>query len=96
MTDAQKRLFIDSYLDWTKAEGVPIHEDYAIDSFAVSTAPWPRFGMKGAALHLKGRGDFTSMFLFELAPGGSSISISTTATATRATSPPGSAASAIR
>ena len=28
--------------------------------------------MKGAACHLKGRGDFASMFLFEIPPGGSS------------------------
>jgi quercetin dioxygenase-like cupin family protein len=66
------RLRVDSYQEWINKEGVLVHEDYAIDTFAVETKPWARYGMKGAALHLKGRGDFTSMFLFELPPGGSS------------------------
>jgi quercetin dioxygenase-like cupin family protein len=67
------RYRIDSYLDWVKAEGVPVVEDFGIDLFSVTTQPWPRYGMKGAACHLKGRGDFASMFLFEMPPGGSSI-----------------------
>ena len=29
---------------------------------------WPRFGVKAAACHLKGRGDFANMFLFEIPP----------------------------
>jgi len=66
------RYRIDSYLDWIRGEGVPIVEDYGIDLFAVQTANWPRYGMKGAACHLKGRGDFASMFLYEIPPGGSS------------------------
>jgi PAS domain S-box-containing protein len=55
-----------------RLEGIPIAEDYGIYLFDVETRPWPRFGMKGAACHLKGRGDFTNMFLFEVPPGGSS------------------------
>jgi gentisate 1,2-dioxygenase len=66
------RLRLDSYADWVKREGVPIVEDYGIDLFSVATGAWPRYGMKGAACHLKGRGDFTSMFLYELPPGGTS------------------------
>ena len=66
------RLRLDSYGNWISGEGVPIAEDYALDLFAVETKPWPRFGMKGAACHLKGRGDFVSMFLYELPPGTSS------------------------
>ena len=66
------RTGIDPYLDWIAAEGVPIVKDYGIYLFDVETAPWARFGMKGAACHLDGRGDFASMFLFELAPGDSS------------------------
>ncbi len=74
MTDEPKlRYRIDSYGNWIKGEGVPIYEDYGIDLFSVATKPWPRFGVKGAACHLKGRGDFASMFLFEIPPGGSSI-----------------------
>jgi quercetin dioxygenase-like cupin family protein len=66
------RYGIDPYLDWIKAEGIPVAEDYGIYLFNVETATWPRFGMKGAAIHCKGRGDFANMFLFEIPPGGSS------------------------
>ena len=60
-------------LDWVKQEGLPVAEDYGIDLFSVPTADWPRFGVKGAAVHLKGRGDFCNMFVFELPPGKSTI-----------------------
>ena len=66
------RYGIDPYLDWIKAEGIPVVEDYGIYLFDVQTKPWPRFGVNGAACHCKGRGDFASMFLFEIPPGGSS------------------------
>ncbi|HTI85337.1 MAG TPA: cupin domain-containing protein [Alphaproteobacteria bacterium] len=69
---SKPRIGIDPYLDWVKGEGVPVVNDYAIYLFDVETAPWPRYGMKGAAVHCEGRGDFASMFLFELPPGGSS------------------------
>ena len=69
---AGPRYGIDPYLDWVSAEGMPVIEgDYAIDLFAVETGPWARVGTNGAAVHLKGRGDFCNMFLFEIAPGGS-------------------------
>jgi len=67
----QRRYGIDSYLDWVKQEGLPVAEDYGIDLFAVETADWPRTGVKGAAVHLKGRGDFCNMFLFNIPPGNS-------------------------
>lgn len=66
------RYGIDPYLEWVSKEGIPVVEDYGIDLFQVQTADWPRLGVKGAALHLKGRGDFCNMFLFELPPGESS------------------------
>jgi mannose-6-phosphate isomerase-like protein (cupin superfamily) len=69
----QARYGIDPYLDWVKKEGLPVAEDYALDLFAVETAHWPRYGVKGAAAHLKGRGDFCNMFVLELAPGKSTI-----------------------
>lgn len=68
----QARYGIDPYLEWIEAEGIPVVEDFAIDLFAVETKPWARAGVKGAAVHLKGRGDSANMFLYELAPGGSS------------------------
>jgi quercetin dioxygenase-like cupin family protein len=66
------RTGVDPYLDWIAAEGVPVFEDYAVYLFDLETRTWPRFGMKGAAVHLQGRGDFAGMFLFEMAPGSSS------------------------
>ncbi len=44
-------------------------EDYGVYLFDVETAPWPRYGVNGAAVHLKGRGDFANMFVFDIAPG---------------------------
>jgi quercetin dioxygenase-like cupin family protein len=68
-TRQQPRWGIDAYLDWVQAEGIPVTEDYGIDLFKVPTAMWPRYGVKGAAVHLKGRGDFCNMFLFDIGPG---------------------------
>ncbi|HLW76068.1 MAG TPA: cupin domain-containing protein, partial [Bryobacteraceae bacterium] len=66
------RYGIDSYLEWVNAEGVPVVKDYGVDLLQVETAEWPRFGMRGASVHLEGRGDFCSMFVFEIPPAGSS------------------------
>ena len=68
---AAPRYGIDAYLDWVAKEGIPVAEDYGIDLFKVETRDWPRFGVKGAAVHLKGRGDFANMFILDLPPGGS-------------------------
>lgn len=59
----------DPYLEWIAQEGLPVVEDFGVDLLGVGTRPWPRLGARGAAVHLKGRGDFCSMFLYELAPG---------------------------
>jgi mannose-6-phosphate isomerase-like protein (cupin superfamily) len=69
----QPRYGVDPYLDWVKEEGLPVAEDYALDLFQVETADWPRYGVKGAVAHLKGRGDFCNMFVLELPPGKSTI-----------------------
>jgi len=66
--ERQPRYGIDPYLDWIKKEGLPVADDYAIDLFAVDTAPWARANVNAAAVHLKGRGDFASMLLFDIAP----------------------------
>src|SRR3954454_19560311 len=60
----------DPYLEWSKAEGVPIVEEFAVDLHRVETAPWPRAGVPAAFVHLKGRGDFMSLFVIDLPPGG--------------------------
>jgi quercetin dioxygenase-like cupin family protein len=66
------RYGIDPYLEWVKNERIPVIVDYGVDLFQVQTADWPRCAMKGAAVHLKGRGDFCNMFVFELPPAASS------------------------
>src|SRR5207237_10180158 len=63
------KLLLDPYLTWAEKEGVPIVEDFGIDLLKVPTAPWPRFGVEGSIAHLKGRGDFVSIFVLDLAPG---------------------------
>src|SRR3990172_6782216 len=67
----QNKYGIDVYLEWVKNEGLPITEDYGVDLFKVPTADWARYSCKGAVVHLKGRCDFSNMFLFDIAPGGS-------------------------
>lgn len=71
----EPRVMIDPYEDWAAAEPVPIHEGYGIDLLAVETKPWPRFGMNGAIIHLKARGDFVTLFLFDLPAGTSSAPV---------------------
>src|SRR6201997_5015408 len=65
----QARYGIDPYLDWLKGEGIPLVEDFGVYLFDVKTAPWPRYGVNGAAVHLKGRGDFANMFVLDIGPG---------------------------
>jgi len=66
----QPRFLVDSYLDWIAAEGVPVVEDFCVDLRRVETRFWPRMGADGAVVHMKGRGDFISVFLVDLPPGG--------------------------
>ena len=69
-TDPELKLLLDPYGDWASGQGVPIIEDFGVDLLAVETAPWAMFGCDGALVHLKGRGDFVSVFVLDLAPGG--------------------------
>lgn len=70
--NADLKFLLDPYGDWAKDEGVPIIEALSLDLFDVVTKPWARFGTNGAIVHLDGRGDFTSMFVIDLLPGGKS------------------------
>lgn len=63
-------VMVDPYLEWLKKEGLPVTEDFGVDLFQVQTKPWPRADVNGAAVHLKGRGDFLCMFLFDIPPSG--------------------------
>src|SRR6266571_3377261 len=69
---AHPKMLLDPYAAWAVKEGVPITEDFGVDLLKVPTAPWRRFGIDGALVHLKGRGDFVSIFVLELAPGAKS------------------------
>ena len=66
------KMLLDPYAAWAVNENVPITEDFGVDLLKVPTAPWPRFGTDGALVHLKGRGDFVSIFVLDLAPGAKS------------------------
>lgn len=68
----RNRVLLDPYMEWAEAEGVPVIEDFAVDLLAAETKPWARFGCDGAIVNLKGRGNFCSIFLLELSPGGKS------------------------
>ena len=62
------KYMIDAYENWAIAQGVPIHADFAVDLLSAETKPWARFGINGAICHLKGRCDFTTVFLLDLPP----------------------------
>jgi len=64
------KYMVDPYLDWSRREGVPIHEDFGLDLLGVETRPWPRYGVNGAIVHVKGRGDCMTVFLLDIPPGG--------------------------
>jgi cupin superfamily acireductone dioxygenase involved in methionine salvage len=71
MTNAEEPKFLhDPYLEWVEGEGVPVVEDFGIDLIAVETKPWARFDTNGAIAHLKGRGDFISIFIIDIQPSG--------------------------
>jgi cupin superfamily acireductone dioxygenase involved in methionine salvage len=66
------KFLFDPYLDWVEREGLPTVEDFGVDLNQVETADWPRYGARGACVHLKGRGDFLGVFVIDLPPGGKS------------------------
>ena len=66
------RYGVDAYEDWVQAEGLPITEGMGVDLFSAETKPWARYGIKGGAVHLHGRGDFANIFVYDLDPGQSS------------------------
>lgn len=72
MDSSAPRINLDPYLEWVQKEGIPVVEDFGVDLFKVPTRPWARLDINGAAVHLKGRGDFVNMFLLDLPPGKSS------------------------
>ncbi|MDX1485699.1 MAG: hypothetical protein R3229_14600 [Alphaproteobacteria bacterium] len=69
------KFMVDPYLDWAKGEGVPIYEDFGFDLQTLAVAPWERFGTLGCIAHVKGRGDFMTVFVIEIPPGGKSAPV---------------------
>jgi mannose-6-phosphate isomerase-like protein (cupin superfamily) len=70
MDDVTKpKLLLDPYLSWAERQGVPITEDFGVDLLKAPTGPWPMLGVDGGIVHLKGRGDFVSIFVLDLGPG---------------------------
>jgi mannose-6-phosphate isomerase-like protein (cupin superfamily) len=69
--NAKLRYLIDTYLDWTKGQGIPIVEGVAVDLNQVATMPWARLGgdCRAAFVHLRGRGAFVALQVIELPPG---------------------------
>ncbi len=53
-----------------RGEGVPIVEDVAVDLMRVETAPWARTGASGAFVHTHSRGDYCSLYVLDIPPGG--------------------------
>ncbi|MCZ6495003.1 MAG: hypothetical protein O6924_02370 [Alphaproteobacteria bacterium] len=66
------RFMLDPYLQWCRGEGIPIHEEFCVDLHTLETKPWARMGIDGAFVHMLGRGDFISVFLYDIAPGAQS------------------------
>jgi len=62
------RVGVDVYLEWVRKEGIPVTEGFGVDLLAVPTRRWPRYDVGGAAVHLKGRGDFLCMFVLDIPP----------------------------
>jgi mannose-6-phosphate isomerase-like protein (cupin superfamily) len=70
-TNAELRYLIDTYLDWTKAQNLPVVDGVAVDLSAVETAAWPRLGAgcRAAFVHLRGRGDFVALQVIDIPQG---------------------------
>jgi hypothetical protein len=67
------KYLVDTYEDWARGEGVPIHTGPSVDLLAADVKAWARFGLKGAFVHLSGRDDFLGIFLNELPPNSGSM-----------------------
>ena len=66
------RYLLDTYVEWAKGQGVPVIEGECVDLLAIETRPWARLGpdARAAFVNLAGRGDFISLIVIDVAPGG--------------------------
>ena len=65
------RIWLDPYQDWVEREGLTVFSDVGAYIPGVETKPWPRYGVRGAAVHLTGKGDFANCFVIDIPAGGS-------------------------
>lgn len=63
---------IDGYDQWLAGEDVPVVGGLGVDLMRAETRVWPRIGVPATFVHLDARGDFCSMIVVELPPGGQS------------------------
>ena len=70
---SKPRYLLDSYLEWSKGQGIPLVDGVAVDLNNVATESWTRLGdnCQAAFVHLRGRGDFVALQVIELPPGAS-------------------------
>lgn len=73
VTASGHRWIVDAYQDWIEAEGLPVYTGVAVDLVTCETKPWPRMGVNGAFVHLDARGDFCSLHLLDVPPGGETV-----------------------
>jgi len=69
-TDIDKKFLLDPFGEWVDNEGLPRIGGLGVDLKQVETKPWARIDAKGASVELEGRGDFISIFVIDLEPGG--------------------------
>ncbi|MCZ6886121.1 MAG: hypothetical protein O7E53_07150, partial [Alphaproteobacteria bacterium] len=69
-TDIDKKFLLDPFGEWVDNEGLPRIKSLSVDLKQVETKPWARIDAKGASVELEGRGDFVSIFVIDLEPGG--------------------------
>jgi mannose-6-phosphate isomerase-like protein (cupin superfamily) len=72
-TTNQPRIGINAYEEWLEREGIPVHYGLSLNLFHLETRDWPRYGVKGAAAHFAGSGDFCNMFVLEIPAGGTTL-----------------------
>ena len=68
--EPRDRFLLNPYTDWTVAQGIPVYQGFGVDMLACETKPWGFTEANGALVHLDGRGDYVSVFLHDLPPGG--------------------------
>jgi hypothetical protein len=74
MAESAVKFLLDPYMDWARGEGIPLIDEFGVDLLSLETESWPRLGSGcgGAVVNLKGRGDYMTVFLMEIGPGGKS------------------------